>query len=752
MLRRINLNKMKHIFISAGLLLSTCVIAQDKQESETTTDSVRQLKEVVISANQIIGSKFEAANKTGSASYISTEDLQKFNFTDINRVLRSVTGVNVYEEDGFGLRPNISLRGTNPERSAKITLMEDNVLIAPAPYSAPAAYYVPSVARMSAVEILKGSSQIQYGPFTTGGTINFVSAPIPTKVSGSVIADYGSFNTSRKLATVGASNETVGAVIQYMNLASDGFKELPNGQNTGFNKNDFLGKFMVQSKKGSKFYNSLQFKFQYADEDADETYLGLTESDFRANPNRRYAGSEVDNITTKNNHFALTHTFKTSDYFSITTTAYRNAFSRNWYKLQDVRVGSTNLGLDAILTDPETYQVAYDYITGAADSPNNALRVRANNRAYMSQGIQSKFDFHFLTGEVFHDLELGIRYHKDSEDRLQWNDGYAMQNGTMVLTSSGVPGTQTNQIAFAQALALHAIYKLKYNGLTVTPGIRMESIDLGNNSFSLNDPDRTGNVTNINNHVKVWLPGVGANYKINNFLSFYGGVHKGFAPPTLSTNNTDAAAERSINYELGTRFTYKKFSGEVVGYFNNYSNLLGSDLAASGGSGTLDQFNAGEAYVKGIELQLNYQVLNEGGKFKLPVSFGYTLTDTEFRNDFGSTGGWGTITKGDEIPYISKHQFNGSVTLEHNKFEVNAAVRFNGEFRTEAGQGSIPDEFSVPNNTIVDLNAKYKYNKYLSLTGGVNNLFDTTYLVSRVPSGLRPGMPFSASIGIMAQF
>jgi len=741
---------MKHIFISASLLISTCVFAQDKQQQDTTIDSVKQLREVVISANQIIGSKFEAANKTGSASYISTEDLQKFNYTDINRVLRSVTGVNVYEEDGFGLRPNISLRGTNPERSAKITLMEDNVLIAPAPYSAPAAYYIPSVARMSAVEILKGSSQIQYGPFTTGGTINFVSAAIPSKVSGNIIADYGSFNTSRKLASIGASNEIFGAVIQYMNIGTDGFKELPNGQNTGFEKNDFLAKFMVQSKKESQFYNSFQFKIQYADEDADETYLGLTESDFKANPNRRYVGSEVDNITTKNNHFTLTHTFKTSDYFSITTTTYRNAFSRNWYKLNDVRVGSASLSLDAILTDPVTNQVAYNYITGASDSPNNALRVRANNRAYLSQGIQSKFDFHFLTENVFHDLELGVRYHKDSEDRFQWNDGYAMQNGTMVLTSSGVSGTQDNRIAYAEALALHAIYKLKYNGLTVTPGIRMESIDLYNLNYGTADPTRTGaNLSENDNHTKVWLPGVGANYKINNFLSFYGGVHKGFAPPT-NTPGTDA--ERSINYELGTRFAYKKFSGELVGYFNNYSNLLGSDLAASGGSGTLDQFNAGEAYVKGIELQLNYQVLNEGGKFKLPVSFGYTLTDTEFRNDFGSTGGWGTIAKGDEIPYISKHQFNGSVTLEHNKFEVNAAVRFNGEFRTEAGQGSIPNEFSVPNNTIVDLNTKYKYNKYLSLTGGVNNLFDTTYLVSRVPSGLRPGMPFSASVGIMAQF
>ncbi|HQW68706.1 MAG TPA: TonB-dependent receptor [Flavobacterium sp.] len=743
---------MKRILFALYVLIySTQIQAQENQKNAKQKDSTSTLKEVVINASKILGSKFEAENRTGSASYISPEDLKKFNYTDVNRILRTVPGVNVFEEDGYGLRPNISLRGTSAERSSKITLMEDGVLIAPAPYSAPAAYYVPSLARMNAVEILKGSSQIQYGPFTTGGAINFLSTPVSNKFSGSIISDYGSFNTSRTNASIGVADKNVGVLVQYLNFNSDGFKNLLNDQNTGFDKNDFMAKLHLTTDTDKRVINSLDLKIQYADEDANETYLGLTQADYDKNPFTRYASSQKDNITTKNNHIAITHTLKVDKYFSLTTTAYRNSFSRNWYKLDAVTFGGTKKGITEILENPETLSDYYAIVTGETNGANNSLSVKANNRNYLSQGIQIKFDYHFTTGNVFHDLEIGARLHKDEEDRFQWVDGYNIISNQMNLTSSGSRGSDDNRVASAKALALHIQYKLKYNKLTVTPGLRFETIDLWNQNYGKVDPTRTGaNLVENDNHVKVWLPGIGANYKWNNNLSVFAGAHKGFAPPT---NRTGQDAESSINYELGTRFRVKKLYAEIVGFYNDYSNMLGSDLAASGGSGTLDQFNAGEVRVNGVEVLLNYNVLAETSKFKVPVTFSYTMTNTEFLNDFASTDGtWGTISKGDEIPYISKHQFQSSIGVEHEKFEATISGRLNGKFRTQAGKGSIPSNELVPNSFVVDFAAKYNLNKHIGIIGNINNVFDTTYLVSRVPAGLRPGMPFFASAGLVAQF
>ncbi|MFP4846388.1 TonB-dependent receptor family protein [Winogradskyella sp. PE311] len=737
--------------LSALALVSVCNLHSQSNKQKKPQDSIQKLDEVLIDANAIFGNKYVAKNRTGSAYYISPKELKKFSYTDINRVLRAIPGVTFYEEDGFGLRPNISLRGTSPERSAKISLMEDGVLIAPAPYSAPSAYYFPSVARMEAVEILKGSSQVQYGPFTTGGAINMVSTQIPDNFNGQVRASLGSFNTSTLHARVGDSRPTLGYMVEYLNYNSDGFKNLPDNSNTGFDINEVVAKFRVNSKAEAKVKQAFEVKFQYSDEVSNETYIGLTESDFENSPFDRYASSQEDQMNAEHLQLMLTHTLQFSKNFRITTNGYYNKFTRNWYKLDDVIFNGDKQSIANVIANPETFSNHLSLLRGDTNSNADELLVKANNRSYISKGLQTKFDYHWYGENTFHDLEIGLRYHYDEEDRFQWEDGFNIIDGNMNLTSLGAKGEQGNRISSAIAFASFIMYKFKYENLTLTPGLRYENITLKRDNYGSADPTRIGiDLSSRENKVDIFIPGIGFNYAFTSDISMFGGVHKGFSPPS---NQEGQKAEESINYELGSRFVLGKIRGELVGFYNDYSNLLGSDLAATGGTGSLEQFNAGEVAVNGVELLLNYDLLNKNSEYNLPITFGYTLTNTEFLNSFGSDDGlWGEVTKGDQLPYIPKHQFNVMLSLEHTKYELNLSGRFNGEFRTQAGSGDIPNDELVASNFIIDFSAKYHFSKSLTATGNIINMLNETYAVSRVPAGLRPGHPFGANLGLEFRF
>tara|TARA_B110000503_G_scaffold117105_2_gene176779 strand:- start:547 stop:2781 length:2235 start_codon:yes stop_codon:yes gene_type:complete len=724
------------------------------QVSLSAQDSVviksEQLKEVLLMGNAIIGNKFKSRNKTGSSIYLSKGEIQKYGFTDINRTLQSIPGVNSYEEDGFGLRPNISLRGTSPERSAKINLMEDGVLIAPAPYSAPAAYYFPTMARMEALEIVKGSSQIQYGPNTTGGAINMITAVIPDKFSGNVSMARGNYHSGNHQVTLGDSGQNFGYLANYLNYYSGGFKYLDGGGATGFDRSDYMIKLRGQTDSDAAVYQSLTGKIHYFEEQANETYLGLTDHDFERTPYRRYKASAKDVMDALQQQIQLTHVAQFSPTLSITTNAYLNKLQRNWYKLDDVTLAE-KVGISAVLMAPDQYPLAYQALLGAQDTAPDVLGVKANNRRYLSTGIQSVA--RWTWGQNWrHTIEFGARYHYDYEDRFQWVDRYGFEQNELVKTTSGVRGSDANRINKARAIASHILYTAKVGQWTFTPGVRMEDITLERLDYGSTDPQREGTDRQTKaNQLLVWIPGMGANYRLNNMIQVFGGIHKGFSPPSITPGQK---AEKSINYELGTRFDHLGVQGEIVGYYNDYQNLLGSDLSATGGTGSLDQFNAGAVMVSGLEFAVNYDVLqNNKQDYTLPISLTYTLTDTEFMTSFDSSEAiYGVVNQGDEIPYIPKNQVALGVGVEHNKWALNLNVRHRSGFRTRAGSGMMDPAYSVTANTLVDASAHYFVWPGLKLAANVINLFDEVYAASRTPAGLRPGHPFGLSCAVTYLF
>ncbi len=728
---------MKHYIYTLALIIC---LNLNSQEPKQINDSIIPLDEVIIKGNTILGNKFVAKNRTGAAYYLSTEELAQFDYTDINRALSKISGINFYEEDGFGLRPNISIRGTSPERSSKIAIMEDGILISPAPYSASSAYYFPSVARMQAIEVLKGSSQIQYGPYTTGGAINFVSTEIPEKFRGKISTSFGSFKTGQTHATIGNSSEKFGYMFEILNYNSDGFKSLNDDLNTGFDINEITSKIKFVPKTPN-IDQSFELKFHTYDEISNETYLGLTETDFQKNPYLRYPGSEKDKMSAEHKQYVLTHELFVNEKIKITSNFYENRFKRNWYKLDDVVHDNNSQKISKVISNPSQFSEHLKILSGELDY-ENALKVKANNREYISRGIQTKIDYHWYgKNESFNDLELGIRIHYDEEDRFQWEDIYNINNGFMALESYGEKGSQGNRISFANSFASYIMYKYKFKGLTISPGLRYESIKLGRDDFGKSNPIRNiENLSTRENKVSVLITGLGFNYTFSNNLSVFGGIHKGYSPPGSSDGQK---AEESVNSELGIRFSTKKLNGEIIAYRNDYSNLLGNDLAATGGFGEMDPFNAGKALVNGFEVLLNTSI----SKY-IPISFSYTLTDAKFLTSFGSTQDiWGEVNNGDQIPYIPKHQFNSSLSYRISKLDINLNASYNGKFSTLANGTE-----EISSYLILDLSMKYRIKKDIFLKSKILNLLDKKYAVSKAPAGLRPGHPFGVYTGIEYKF
>ena len=734
-------------------------------------EAATDVGEVVVTARETLTGR-GALDLPGSGHYVGARALRRLGTSDIHRVLREVPGVTVQEEDGYGLRPNIGLRGSGAERSSKITLMEDGVPIAPAPYAAPAAYYFPSVGRMDGVEVRTGASQVKYGPATTGGALNLIAAQIPVRTEARGEATLGPDGQRTLHARLGSATASapwlggagVGFVAEVRSDNVDGFKTIqgpggaallgPGGEelDTGFDKLDLFGRVRLATAPGAAVYQSLTLTAGLTDEVSDETYLGLTASDFEATPYARYAGSQRDEMDADHRALRLRHVAVFSPRFDLTTTLYRNAFARNWYKLDKAAAGGSSVGIASILDDPAAYAAELAVVRGEGGA-DGRLYVKANNREYLSRGVQSVAGLRLGEEKRGALIELGLRLHADEMDRFQWVDQYAIAGGQTTLAAEGTPGTDSNRIESAEAVAAFAQAEVAWGRLALTPGVRLETVRLMREDFGKADPERTGaSLETRENTVTALIPGVGAVYEVTPRWSVFGGVHRGFAPPD-SRPETDP--EQSVNTEAGVRYGGRDLQVQAAAFWTAYQNLLGSDLAAVGGGGTTDQFNGGAADVRGLELGVTADALGlarAASGWTAPVRLAYTFTDGTFGSSFESDfDGFGTVEEGDALPYLARHRLYVRAGAERAGWSLAGMANAVSDMRAAAGQGPIPEAERIGSHVVLDLVAEAPLPGGLALVGRAYNVLDEAYVVARRPAGLRPGLPRTVTVGLRAR-
>ena len=94
----------------------------------------------------------------GTVNVVTREEIQRARPKNADEMLRRVPGVNVLDEYGQGLRPNIGIRGMDPRRSKNILLMLDDIPIQPALFGDASTYYMVPIERIDHIEVIKGGA------------------------------------------------------------------------------------------------------------------------------------------------------------------------------------------------------------------------------------------------------------------------------------------------------------------------------------------------------------------------------------------------------------------------------------------------------------------------------------------------------------------------------------------------------------------------------------------------------------------
>ena len=694
-----------------------------------------------IESVSIIGTKADARKIAGSGTVISNEDLQKTIDTDIHKILSAVPGVFFRTEDGYGLRPNISIRGTSLDRSSKITIMEDGVLVAPAPYTSASAYYFPTTGRIHGVEVLKGPSAITQGPSTIGGALNLISTPIPTAGKGQFVQELGDNGMMRTHAVLGGDNGTFGAMVEVHEHSTDGFDSIANvGGDTGFDKSDLLAKFRYTSGN-----HEVTLKMLDLDESSDQTYVGLSQYSFQQNPRRRYGMTQYDQMNNDGEQQSITYkgSFGNVD---VIATSWSNDYHRDWFKVDKANNGKAfgiSNGINNVIDAANNGNADAQGILDGTRAVE--VKLKHNNRFYGNEGIQ----FQLSTDIGNHSVTFGYRDMEDYESRLQnyecFDQSADGKNSALSPCSTGWTGSN-NRLRETDATSYFIQDTITMDKLSLTLGYRSEDYDKVENRWSDAKPTRTIKDAKYNNKKSSGdysTTGFGATYDVSENLKLVAGFHQGMSP----VFNGDA--EEADNMELGFRYNKGTTAVEVIYFASDYANLVAECKNSSGGDCDAgDTFSGGEVDVSGLEIDASWVVQSNAANY--PIAITYTSTDATFDNSFDSDY-FGVVASGDDVPYIPSSVLAISAGfITESGWSGYMRMADHGSSCSTAACGAYEN---IEAYSYIDLSLRKRVNENLDVYGVLENVTDNEDIAARAPkNGARSQKPQTFKVGFSYKF
>ena len=680
---------------------------------------------------EIIGKSSHKHRKlTGTMSMLEPEIVDLIKPVGTQELLELVPGINGYADDGFGnSRLSIGIRGLNPRRSARVLILEDGVPIQPALYIYPNAYYNPPADRIDAVEVIKSSAALRYGPQTMGGVINYTTRkPDGTKGFASQLTggNNGYYSAFSELRGLGNPDKVV-SDIQLLYKHGDGFRE-----NNTFDQANGTIKTLFQLTEKKTLYLKLNGNY----ENSNATYTGLTEYSFQTDPN--FNPKAHDNFKILRTSLDLIYTNRISTNLVSNTVMYTSVFDRRWWREDDIFVRPAALETGNLV--PVPYFQTGDLVrTGNGKSNFGILRT------FYVGGIEQNYTLtHGIAGNLGR-AEIGGRVHWERFiDDKKTGDAPDARDGVYY---TGTPNSETDPVKIVGqshhyetiALALYAKEQMRFDRLTVTPGLRFEV-------FKQDRVDRLRGSVFADKVSSVLLPGVGVNYELGEF-NFFGGIHRGYTAPSsgalkvtnfgqnVDVGGLDLEPEKSWNMELGFRTWLPGIILESSGFVIKIEDLVAA------GRGTAFK-NLGTVDLSGVEMAMTLG-LSEFVSVLPDFNFSYTYLQTKVVDGIVKSatiaGNVDVELNGNELPYAPRHTFTVGVAKRiGDGLRLRADMRFVDEVFTDFENlqktFNRGDTGPIPSYAILNASIAYQLTRQWQLFLTAKNILDHVYIGSRLHS------------------
>ncbi len=628
------------------------------------------------------------------------------------QIFAKIPGVFVYDMDGSGNQINISTRGLDPHRSWEYNIRQNGIITNSDMYGYPASHYSPAMESIQRVELVRGTSSLQYGA-QFGGMINYVTkSPDTTKAfSFETVNSAGSFGLFSSYNAIGGKVGKLTYSAYYQKRHSNGYRKNA--------KSDAQSQYVSLTYEFSK-------SFRVKAELGRSEYLyqipgPLTDAMFQEDPRQ--------------------------------STRSRNYFNPDIYVPSLVMDWKVNPNTQLKFTTSGVYGARNSVMFDAfANVPDTISRV---THAYRARQVDID-NFKSLTSELrlVHQYDFlgfrnvvsgGIQYMHNKLRRRQLGKGTTGSDFDLTLTDPQFGRdmylTTDNVAVFVENL-IYITPRLSFS-----PGVRVEK----------GGTDMTGRITyydpkNLPNTIKHSFPlfGISSQYKIGEHSRAYAGFSQAYRPVVFKDIIPGSVLERvdknlkdatGYNLEAGVSGNIADVLKYDIGLFQVMINhRMGTvSMKDENGAAYLYRTTTGDSRTRGVEAYLEYTAFSRynGGEPLTELSF-FTSTsyfDAQYVRGTAVANGENKSVAGNRVEGVPTWISRNGIQFQHKKLSVTAqysyvSSNFANPLNTvePSANGTIG---KVPGYGLLDLNATLYLGQHYKLRFGMNNMTNKQYFTKR---------------------